>query len=341
MISLSSLDRARNVSLVEAAGLLGLKLPRTGEYAGPCPTCGGRDRFAINPHKGVWNCRGAGGGNDAIGLVEHVRGVDFRGAVEFLTGERELPPAPRVERQPEPAGDDEAQRIARARALWREARDARGTVVDVYLTKARGLPPLDAATARTIRFHPSFPMRGPDGEVERVPAMLCAMRDARAVLDYMAGARGELAEIEEEALAEESFTRAIHATAMLDDGSGKRFGKDSRRIRGVAKDAAIMIGDLWAPLYGGTLDIGEGLETMLAALTMGASCAFALGSAGAVRAFEPLPHVLHLRLAAENDEASERSVRSAFTAWSEQIEDVRVIRSTVGKDLADIREVSA
>ncbi|WP_400769348.1 toprim domain-containing protein [Methylosinus sporium] len=341
MIAPHFLDRARNISLVEAAGLLGLKLPRTGEYAGPCPACGGRDRFSINPRKAVWNCRGAGGGNDAIGLVEHVRGVDFRAAVEFLTGERDLPPAPRVECQPEPAGDDDTQRIGRARTLWREARDARGSVVDVYLKQARGLPPIDAATVRTIRFHPSFPMRGPADEPVRVPAMLCAMRDARAVLDFMAGARGELTEIEEQALADENFIRAIHATALLDDGSGKRFGKDSRRIRGVAKGSTIMLGDLWHVLYGGTLDAGEGIETMLAAISMGGSCAFALGSAGAVAGFEYLPHVLHLRLAAENDEASERSVRAAFTAWREQIDDVRVIRSTHGKDLADIARAAA
>lgn len=337
MIAPSVLDRARSVTIAEAAGPLGFKLPPRGrEYEGPCPRCGGNDRFSINPKKNLWNCRHCGGGNDAISLVMHARGCDFRDAVAFLAGEHVLPPAPQPHPAPQPAGDDDTTKIARARALWRECL-CDDKIVNRYLVDCRGLPPLDAANARTILFHPNFPMRGPDGEVARVPAMVAAMRDPRAVFDYMAGARGELAAIEDQAFGDEQFIRAVHATALTDDGTGKRFGKDSRRIRGVAKCAAIMLGDMWTPLYGGTLDAGEGLETMLAALSMGASCAFALGSSGAVAGFEYLPHVQHLRLAAENDEASERAVRTAFASWREHIDDVRVIRSTIGKDLADIR----
>jgi hypothetical protein len=315
--------------------LLGLKLPRSGELIAPCPACGGRDRFSINARKQLWNCRGALGGNDSLSLVMHARGLDFRGAVEFLTGERDLPPAPQPRHAPQPAEDDDAAKIARARALWRECRHNE-TILNRYLVGCRGLRPIDGATSRTIKYHAAFPMRGPDGELVRVPAMVAAMRDPRAVFDFMAGARGELAEIEDQALDDEQFIRAVHATALRDEGSGKRFGKDSRRIRGVAKGAAIVLGDLWTPLYGGTLDAGEGLETMLAALSMGANCAFALGSSGAVAAFEYLAHVQHLRLAAENDEASERAVRTAFASWREHIDDVRIIRSTIGKDLADI-----
>lgn len=246
-------------------------------------------------------------------------------------------PAQRVERQrPEPVGDDDAQRIARARALWRECQDARGTIVDAYLTQRRGLPPIDATTARTIRFHPAFPMRSPDGEVVRVPAMVAAMRDAGGVLDYVAGARGELAEIEQRALSDERFIRAVHVTALADDGRDKRYGPESRRIRGVAKGSTIVLGDLWAPLYGSTVFVGEGLETMASTIAMGAHCAFALGSAGAVAAFEPLPHVLHLRIVGENDAASERAVRECFRRWREHIDDVDVIAPRVGNDINDL-----
>jgi putative DNA primase/helicase len=329
-------NAARAVTLAEAAHILGMKLPRVGELTGPCPACGGRDRFSVNVRKGVWNCRGFGGGNDAIGLVQHVRSCGFLEAAEFLTGERTEASAPYPRPAPQPAGDDEAQRIALARSLWRETRDARGTIADTYLTKARGLPPLDAANARTVRLHPAFPIRNPAGELVRVPATLCAMRDPRAVFDFMAGARGELAEVEDQALADENFIRAVHATALLDDGSGKRFGKGSRKFRGVAKGAAIMIGDLWTPIYGGTLCVGEGLETMLSVLAMGAPCAFALGSAGAVGDFEYLPCVSHLRVIAEHDEASEKSVRECFTRWRDHIEDVDVLAPRVGKDANDL-----
>ena len=43
-----------------------------GEYAGPCPFCGGRDRFRVQPLRGRWWCRGCSDGprwQDAIGYV--------------------------------------------------------------------------------------------------------------------------------------------------------------------------------------------------------------------------------------------------------------------------------
>jgi hypothetical protein len=60
------------------------------ERAGPCPKCGGTDRFSINTAKGVWNCRGCGIGGDVIGLVRHLDGLTFAAAVEALAG---APPA--------------------------------------------------------------------------------------------------------------------------------------------------------------------------------------------------------------------------------------------------------
>jgi phage/plasmid primase-like uncharacterized protein len=62
------------------------------DRCGPCPKCGGADRFAINIKKQVWNCRGCNTGGDVIKLVEHLDGVDFIGACAILTGE--LPPKP-------------------------------------------------------------------------------------------------------------------------------------------------------------------------------------------------------------------------------------------------------
>ena len=55
------------------------------KWAGPCPNCGGTDRFALNTELGTFNCRGFGGG-DTIAMVQHARGLDFVEAVEFITG---------------------------------------------------------------------------------------------------------------------------------------------------------------------------------------------------------------------------------------------------------------
>jgi hypothetical protein len=58
------------------------------EHCGPCPRCGGVDRFSINTKKGVWNCRGCDKGGDVIDLVEHLDGVDFIAACTTLAGPR-------------------------------------------------------------------------------------------------------------------------------------------------------------------------------------------------------------------------------------------------------------
>ena len=86
--------RARSVPIENEAMRRGLKLRRKGkEYVGPCPRCGGDDRFAINIAKQVFNCRGCGVGGDVIDLVQHLDGSDFNTARDTLAGE---PPAAKL-----------------------------------------------------------------------------------------------------------------------------------------------------------------------------------------------------------------------------------------------------
>jgi hypothetical protein len=78
---------ARAVPVERELDRRGVKLKRVGaEHVGPCPKCGGEDRFAVNPAKGVWNCRRCDIGGDVIKLVEHLDGVDFDAACTRLTG---------------------------------------------------------------------------------------------------------------------------------------------------------------------------------------------------------------------------------------------------------------
>src|SRR5215831_12700108 len=86
-------ERARAVRIETEVGRRGIKLNGNGhERAGPCPKCGGDDRFSINTTKGVWHCRGCDRGGDVTELVEHLDGTDFLHACERLTGE----PPPRA-----------------------------------------------------------------------------------------------------------------------------------------------------------------------------------------------------------------------------------------------------
>ena len=137
-------DRARCVDIAEFARARRLKLRGTSELEGPCPDCGGTDRFAINTRKRVFNCRGCGAGGDVIALAQLVLHCDFREACRVLTGEDAPdgktgtvdPEAARraaEQRAAEQRARDEAQRAAeensyreeerrRAYAIWRSGR---------------------------------------------------------------------------------------------------------------------------------------------------------------------------------------------------------------------------
>ena len=87
-------------------GILKTLKGRKSKFAGPCPNCGGRDRFSVNLSKGdggVFNCRGChGSGGDAISLVMFLDCCSFVRAVEVLVG-------------PPPDGRDETEDHRRAR----------------------------------------------------------------------------------------------------------------------------------------------------------------------------------------------------------------------------------
>jgi hypothetical protein len=88
------ITQARSVPIEGVLDRRGVKLRRSGqERIGPCPKCGGDDRFSINVKENIWNCRGCkpdSVAGDVIGLVEWFDGVDFGEAVERLTGTRLL-----------------------------------------------------------------------------------------------------------------------------------------------------------------------------------------------------------------------------------------------------------
>jgi len=68
-----------------------------GEFAGPCPLCGGVDRFRVWPQRpggARWWCRRCDQRGDAIDLVRAVEGVDFFEACQLLDLEGQLPPRP-------------------------------------------------------------------------------------------------------------------------------------------------------------------------------------------------------------------------------------------------------
>jgi CHC2 zinc finger len=195
---------AKAAPLEDTARRLGAQLKRLGgELVGPCPKCGGKDRFSISSKKGVWNCGHAGGaGGDVISLVRHVNQADFLEAVEFLAGP--CPDKPRNGHDPEALREFRQEQRGRAKdnardrdaldasargrrrdaaaGLWADGLPIIGTKADAYL-RARGivLQPSQAFDLRFVADLAYHGYRGPEDEEGAVlgafPAMIAAIRN--------------------------------------------------------------------------------------------------------------------------------------------------------------------
>jgi hypothetical protein len=88
------LEEARAVQNIDWALQQDWPLSRGGaDRCGPCPKCGGEDRFSINITKNAWHCRKCEkGGGDVISLVMHVEDADFKTALERITGRKAADP---------------------------------------------------------------------------------------------------------------------------------------------------------------------------------------------------------------------------------------------------------
>jgi DNA primase len=76
------------LALIQADGFVYKKVASThgGEYAGPCPFCGGNDRFLIWPESkgGRFWCRGCDKSGDSIQYIRETRDLTFFEALEYL-----------------------------------------------------------------------------------------------------------------------------------------------------------------------------------------------------------------------------------------------------------------
>lgn len=109
-------------------------LSRGIERMGPCPLCGGKDRFSVNTQKNKWNCRGCNeGGSDVISLVMHMEGLKFKPALARITG-REID-ATAVETEEEKQERLKRIETAQAQAEKRKIADAKNS--EAYRERSR------------------------------------------------------------------------------------------------------------------------------------------------------------------------------------------------------------
>ena len=155
MIPDATIARARRVRIEDEIERRGIKLAGKIDRCGSCPLCGGTDRFSINTRKQVFTCRSCGAAGNVIALVQFLDGLDFRAAIEKLTGERAKQEARIAAPESKPEDDDREQKIAAALHLWNDGVEPRGTLVERYLASRR--LELDGDVAGSVlRWHPGI-----------------------------------------------------------------------------------------------------------------------------------------------------------------------------------------
>ena len=137
------------LELIEADGCTLRKAATTngGEFAGPCPWCGGRDRFRVWPGQdgGRYWCRGCEKSGDAIQYLKDKRGLSFADACRLIgrePGARARPARPAAW-EPKEASAPGAEWQERARAFLAAAIETlwapRGASMRAWLHEKKGL----------------------------------------------------------------------------------------------------------------------------------------------------------------------------------------------------------
>lgn len=117
-VSDQAIEAAKQVSLLALAERHSeLRRVGAGEFAGPCPRCGGSDRFHVSERGGWWFCRQCHEKRgDSIELVRWLSpGVNFAAAVAQLSGQQPATSSPPVRRRPEQRQPEQQS------ATWRQA----------------------------------------------------------------------------------------------------------------------------------------------------------------------------------------------------------------------------
>ncbi len=247
--------------IVHLLGLSGLK--RAGhELVGPCPRCGGRDRFGVNLRKGLFQCRRCAAKGDGLALVMWDRELGFHDALTWLCGpvvgvsdaERQARLA--KARAAMQAAEDKAERerqkvIADARRLWEQGRRPEGTEVEAYLSRREISMGSLGGFARCIRFHPDLPyahhIDGRWKTIHRGPAMISAVQSAAGKFSALHRTYLDLSEPKGKAVIRHPQTGEV---------------LDAKKGLGSKKGGAIRLS---GARVSATLVMAEGIETTLSA----------------------------------------------------------------------------
>jgi hypothetical protein len=214
---------------------------------------------------------------------------------------------------PKPADPGKDGHSGFAAAIWRDAVDPRGTLAEKYL-KGRGIELADDLGGRVVRFHGHCPFgKSHAGKTIHVPALIAAFRPIRND-------------------DETKPPQAIHRIGLKPDGT-----KIDKMMLGSVGGCAVKLDP--DDMVEEGLGISEGVETGLKVRARGWQPVWALGSAGAIRTFEPIPGVEVLTIFADNDESGTgiEAARECARRWAKAgCEAVVYTPKARGKDWADV-----
>ena len=297
MIAPHIIERVRTVRIEDECARRNIHLRGIVDRCGPCPVCGGHDRFAINIRKQVFLCRVCDVAGDVIKLVQHIDACTFAQAIEILTGEEARPQArPPAAPKKRCIAEYESEQRRKARWLWAQCQPITGSIAERYL-RARGITcPLPA----TLGF---LPARG-----EHPPAMTAAF--------------GLCDEPEPGLIMPPDSVGSVHLTLLAPDGSGKADVEKPKLVVGPISSLPIVL----APpndLLG--LAITEGIEDGLTAHLATGLGVWAAGSAVRLpKLADSIPsYVECLTVYAHADPAGQDGARGLAEALSHR--DIQVI----------------
>ena len=307
----AAVDIARSVPIETELARRGHRLKRVGrDLVGPCPACGGADRFTVTPAKRLWYCRHCQKGGNVIDLVLHLDGGRFLDAVETLAGERlsrdtsgqeALARIMERERQRrEQEKQDRRENEAKteyALRIWNAGTCIWDTPAHAYLASRRcdGLFPPDRDAV--FRFHRHCPYG-----TGRTPCLITLLRNI-----------------------ETDQPQAIQRTPLADDG--RKIG--DRMTYGPKSGAAVKF---WPQsCVAGRLVVGEGVETVLSAALhirhrgQRLDPAWAAIDKGNLETLPVLPGVGQLIILVDNDAGGtgQESARKCSRRWSDAGREVR------------------
>jgi len=272
---------------------------------GPCPVCGGKDRFRFDDKhgKGGWICSacGAGDGFSLVSKIKNISLVEAKGVVEPLI--------PKATTKRIIHGGDEKKCRERAEEFWSNTAPLTDDdPVKRYLTQRLGQP-FDSLSIRSI--------------VTRHPAIKA--QDFWVMAALVSDPSGNLV--------------SVHRTFLKEDGSKADELTPSKMLMQGTIPHGSAIRLMKAASHMG---IAEGIETALAASLMTGIPTWSVISAPFMKSWEPPKGVKKLTIFSDND-ANFTGQSAAYDLARRLVMkggikvDVRV-PATVGEDWADVWE---